>query len=94
MGKSRAAEVSAKLIELGRSPSTPVAIVENATLPNQRILSGTLSTLPLLSDIKNVTGAALIVIGETVALADLSGAEDLVAAVSAYGAFSEQRRSA
>lgn len=94
MGKSRSADISAKLIDLGRSPSTPVAIVENATLPTQRILTGTLSTLPLLSDIKNVTGAALIVIGETVAHADLSDAEDLVAAVSAYGAYSEQRRSA
>jgi len=94
MGKSRAAEVSAKLIDLGRSPSTPVAIVENATLPTQRILSGTLSTLPLLSDIRNVTGAALIVIGETVAHADLSDAEDLIAAVSAHGAYSAERRSA
>lgn len=94
MGKSRAPEVSAKLIDLGRSPSTPVAIVENATLPNQRVLTGTLSTLPLLSDIKNVTGAALIVIGETVAHADLSNAEDLIAAVAAHGAYSELRRSA
>lgn len=91
MGKSKAADISARLIDLGRSPSTPVAIVENATLPEQRILKGTLSTLPLLSDIRNVTGAALIVIGETVAYADLSGAEDLVAAVSADGAYSDRR---
>ncbi len=94
MGKSKAADVSARLIDLGRSPSTPVAIVENATLPNQRVLSATLSTLPFLSDVRSVTGAALIVIGEAVAHADLSGAEDIVAALNAEGGFTNRRRSA
>src|SRR5450631_3685432 len=59
----------AKLIEHGRDPQTPIAIIEQGTLPQQRILHGTLATLPAQVAGAALHGPTLIVVGETVALA-------------------------
>ncbi len=83
MGKTKAAEVSERLIALGRREETPVAVVENATLPNQRVLTGILRNLPLITQVNDLTGPALIVIGEVVAKADLSQAERFETAAAA-----------
>jgi len=66
MGAKEAAAVSAALIARGKPPGLPVAIVENASLPEQRILPTTLAALPqavaALGD-----GPALLLIGEVYA---------------------------
>jgi uroporphyrin-III C-methyltransferase len=66
MGAKEAAAVSAALIARGKSPALPVAIVENASLPDQRTLPTTLAALPqavaALGD-----GPALLLIGEVYA---------------------------
>jgi uroporphyrin-III C-methyltransferase len=66
MGAKEAAAVSAALIARGKSPALPVAIVENASLPDQRTLPTTLGALPqavaALGD-----GPALLLIGEVYA---------------------------
>ena len=82
MGRSRAPEISDALISLGRRPDTPVAIIENATLPEQRTLVGSLGSLPLLADVHGLNGPTLIVVGDAVAEADLSAAERLQDAVA------------
>jgi len=82
MGKTKAAEISAALIKLGRRPDTPVAVIENATLPDQRILTGPLGDLPGIATISDLTGPALIVIGDVVAQADLTGAESFAQTVT------------
>lgn len=70
MGLSRATTLASNLIAHGRSPNTPVAIIENGTRPNERVLTGTLSTVPHIVRSAQVGAPALIVIGEVAALAD------------------------
>jgi len=83
MGKTKAAEISAALIRHGRRIGTPVAVIENATLANQRILTGTLGDLPAVAALSDLTGPALIVIGDVVAKADLADAETFTEAAAA-----------
>jgi uroporphyrin-III C-methyltransferase/precorrin-2 dehydrogenase/sirohydrochlorin ferrochelatase len=70
MGLIRAGSLAARLIEHGRASSTPVAVVENGTRVNERVLTGTLATLPEMVTQARAGAPALIVIGEVVALAD------------------------
>jgi len=63
MGKRAARFVQGRLLMHGTARSTPVTVVENASRPDQRILTATLDTLePALSD-ANLTGPALILFG-------------------------------
>ncbi len=45
MGVGRLADIAARLVEAGRSPDEPVAVVERGTLPGQRAVSGRLSDI-------------------------------------------------
>ncbi|KQS55352.1 siroheme synthase [Brevundimonas sp. Leaf363] len=67
MGSDRADETAARLIEAGRAGSTPVAIVENGSRPDERVLTGTLDGLSALVRGANLTGPALLFVGETAA---------------------------
>ncbi len=51
-----------ELIEQGYSANTPAAVVYRASWPDERIIHGTLATLPKLSD--GITKSALILAGE------------------------------
>ncbi|GAA5784717.1 siroheme synthase CysG [Chitiniphilus shinanonensis] len=73
MGVAQAPRICAQLIAHGRAPDTPAAIVEKATLPDQRTLVGTLETLPGLLATSQVKPPALIIIGNVVRLADKLG---------------------
>jgi uroporphyrin-III C-methyltransferase/precorrin-2 dehydrogenase/sirohydrochlorin ferrochelatase len=57
-----------KLILHGLSGRTPAAIVQQGTTHNQRILVGSLETLPNLASSANLTPPTLIIIGEVVNL--------------------------
>jgi uroporphyrin-III C-methyltransferase/precorrin-2 dehydrogenase/sirohydrochlorin ferrochelatase len=70
MGVGAAARIAARLIEHGLDPATPVAVIENGTLPNQRAVYGRLSGLGWLVRQSGIAGPALIVIGRVAALAD------------------------
>jgi uroporphyrin-III C-methyltransferase len=61
MGAGQAAEIAAALIAEGKPPSTPVAIVESASLPEARRLYATLASLPAFAG--QFSGPALILIG-------------------------------
>ena len=67
MGKERIREICKRLIELGKSPKTPVAVIENGTLDDQKVYYGNLENIGEVVE-KNVKGVALIVIGEVVEL--------------------------
>jgi len=69
MGVSTAGTVAARLIAAGRSPATPVLIVENTSLPNERRISTTLATL--FEAAQGLEGPAVLIIGEVATLADL-----------------------
>jgi cob(I)alamin adenosyltransferase len=58
----------ARLVELGRSPSTPAAWIENATRPNEKFVTGTLASLASKVDGEQGEGPALVIVGEVVAV--------------------------
>ena len=70
MGLSTApVTIAARLLAAGRSGSTPVVVVENASLPEERRI---VTKLAALADaVLGLDGPALLVIGETAALAAL-----------------------
>ena len=70
MGLTTAGRIAARLIAEGRSASTPAAIVERASLPDQRRLLTRLGDLEAACS--PLDGPALLIIGEVAALADVS----------------------
>lgn len=74
MGRSVAATVAARLMALGLPVKTPVAIIENASRPDRRILSGTLGQLSATSALDALDGPTLVFIGRACAKADLGAA--------------------
>ncbi len=69
MGRDTLKDVCEKLIEAGRDPSTPVAVIEKGTTKQQRVLTGNLSTIAELVEKENINGPTLIVVGEVVKIA-------------------------
>ena len=63
MGARLADSIASTLISRGRDAGTPVALVENASLPECRIRFGTLRDLPRLARAAG-SGPAVIVLGE------------------------------
>ncbi len=75
MGVSRLAETAAGLIEAGRSPQTPVALIESGWTAQQRTTVTTLERAAADAEAAGVRPPAVVVVGEVVsvrsALADL-----------------------
>ncbi len=69
MGLGRIAETATSLVESGRSPSTPAAIIASATRPNQRIVIATLDTIAAAAAGAALEAPALLIVGEVVARA-------------------------
>ena len=67
MGSTVAASVSARLIGIGVARETPVAVVENASRANRRLMHGTLKDLPDLASRTDLSGPVMVIIGEAVA---------------------------
>lgn len=68
MGMSTLAHIMEKLIEHGRSPDTPVSIVQWATMPEQRVIEATVSTIAEIVKRENITPPALSIVGKTSSL--------------------------
>lgn len=66
MGTAQAARWQEALLHHGRAPTTPVALISQGTLAQQRIRTGTLAELAELAE--DAETPALIIVGETVAL--------------------------
>jgi uroporphyrin-III C-methyltransferase/precorrin-2 dehydrogenase/sirohydrochlorin ferrochelatase len=64
MGVSTAGTVARRLIEHGLPAGTPVAIIENGTRPEQRVVTARLEQLESRLQEAGIAGPALIVIGE------------------------------
>jgi uroporphyrin-III C-methyltransferase / precorrin-2 dehydrogenase / sirohydrochlorin ferrochelatase len=63
--------VAAELIKRGRDATTPVAVISNATMPDQRVLTSTLDRVGADCTSAGVKPPAVVVIGEVVRLRQL-----------------------
>jgi uroporphyrin-III C-methyltransferase len=70
MGLSTAARIAERLMAAGRPASTPVVVVESASLPHERRLATTLGALG--EAVSALDGPALLIVGEVAALADVA----------------------
>ena len=68
MGLMKSAHIQQKLISAGRSADTPVAIVENGSRSDQRVVTGSLQQLALLIEQHQLQSPALLIIGDVVKL--------------------------
>ncbi|MEW5902839.1 MAG: siroheme synthase CysG [Pseudomonadota bacterium] len=60
----------AKLVEHGLPDTTPIAIVQHGTQPTQRVITGTLATLPAIAEKEKPQAPTLIIVGGVVTLRD------------------------
>lgn len=77
MGLSAAADIAARLTAAGRAAETPALLVENASRADERRIATTLGGLPQAA--ATLSGPALLMVGEAMALAD---AGDVAAATA------------
>lgn len=68
MGMKTMEEMVAKLLESGRTPDTPVAVVQWATHPQQRTVTGTLDSIAQTCATDGIGSPSIIVVGEVVRL--------------------------
>jgi uroporphyrin-III C-methyltransferase len=66
MGLGALPRICRQLVAHGLPPHTPAAVVQQATTANQRVVAGTLLTLPTLAAAREIAPPALIVVGEVV----------------------------
>lgn len=69
MGRARLPHIAQSLIAAGKSASTPSALVECGTTPEQRVLRGPLGELAALADQGRFKSPCTIVVGEVAGLA-------------------------
>jgi uroporphyrinogen III methyltransferase/synthase len=70
MGMKNLAEITAGLIGGGRAATTPAAVVQSGTTPQQRTVSGTLETISELVAEAGITPPAITIVGEVAGLRD------------------------
>lgn len=68
MGMTHLAEIAQKLLERGRPPDTPVAVIRWGTYPRQRTVTGRLDTIVREAARLDLQPPGLIVVGEVVRL--------------------------
>jgi uroporphyrin-III C-methyltransferase/precorrin-2 dehydrogenase/sirohydrochlorin ferrochelatase len=73
MGLAQLSHLTERLLAHGRAPDTAFALIENGTLPQQRVLRGELHTLPALASAHHIEAPALLVIGQVATMADELG---------------------
>ena len=67
MGFHSLSVITQGLIQGGKRPSTPAAVIENGSLPQQRVLRATLETLAGEAERQGFHTPAIIIVGETAA---------------------------
>ncbi|SDQ57161.1 uroporphyrinogen-III C-methyltransferase [Pseudoxanthomonas sp. CF125] len=70
MGVAGLEKVRERLLLAGAAPHLPFALVENGSRPQQRVITGTLASLPESARHHRVQSPALLILGEVAALAD------------------------
>jgi uroporphyrinogen III methyltransferase / synthase len=70
MGVGRLTEIAASLLQTGRDPQEPAAVIEAGTLPAQRTVLSTLSTIAARAREERVGSPSITVVGPVAALAE------------------------
>jgi uroporphyrinogen III methyltransferase/synthase len=68
MGLTTFSEISRRMIENGRSPDTPAAVIRWGTRPDQETIVGTLAGLPSVIEASGMKPPATFIVGEVVAM--------------------------
>lgn len=68
MGLMGLPKICQQLIKHGRDKSTPIALIQQGTTPNQKVFTGTLETMPAIIEANDVKAPTLIIVGEVVSL--------------------------
>ncbi|AKO02547.1 uroporphyrin-III methyltransferase [Xanthomonas oryzae pv. oryzicola] len=69
MGVAGLDTIQQRLLQAGRAASTPFALVENGSRPQQRVITGTLASLATTARHHAVAAPALLILGEVAELA-------------------------
>ena len=69
MGVAQLGVLQRRLIDHGRSPRTPFALIENGSFESQRVVAGALHELEALAREHDVRAPALLIVGEVAAFA-------------------------
>lgn len=70
MGLVGLPEICRQLIAHGRDPHTPMALIQQGTTANQKVLSSTLAEMPGLVEQTEIRPPTLLIVGEVVSLRD------------------------
>ena len=70
MGLVGLPQICGRLQEYGRSPDTPIALIERATSKEQRVITGTLATMVEIVEREQPRAPTLIIVGSVVELHD------------------------
>ena len=70
MGLSSLEPITEGFLKHGADPETPAAVIENGTREGQRVISGTLASLPGRTAAAKIESPALIIVGSVVTLRD------------------------
>jgi uroporphyrinogen III methyltransferase / synthase len=70
MGMRNLAQIVARLLEAGRSPATPSAVVMSGSLPSQRVVVAPLGELVASAERAGIGAPAVVVVGDVVTLRD------------------------
>jgi uroporphyrinogen III methyltransferase/synthase len=68
MGVASLPVITARLQEAGRSPSEPAAVISRGTLPEQRVVSGSLQDIARLARETKIAAPAITIIGDVAGL--------------------------
>ncbi len=71
MGATRVERIAKELMKAGRDPNTPVAVIENGTLPGQRTTTGSLDSIGDRATAVGVRAPAVVVVGDVALMHDL-----------------------
>lgn len=72
MGRCAAATVTQQPLAAGRDADTPVLVVVNASLPDERIIRGRLASLAFLVEAVIASDPAILIVGEAVGTAPIA----------------------
>jgi uroporphyrinogen III methyltransferase / synthase len=68
MGVRQLPAITSQLIDAGRDPTEPAALIQRGTLPDQRIAAGTLSSIASVADAEGIKAPAIAVFGAVAGL--------------------------